>query len=433
MRDLFILLFLIPTFVFGQGWEKTYGNAMNSGYSVKQTTDGGYIVTGYTWANNNNNVYLIKTDSYGDTIWTRTYGGDGDDMGLCVQQTTDGGYIVTGKFRSFFNYSDVYLIKTDNNGDTLWTKTYVGNSNTMGYSVQQTSDNGFIIAGTYYQSYENNDIYLIKTDESGDTLWTKTYGGQYNDYGKSVKQTTDGGYIITGFTKSYGDGVFRAYLIKTNENGDSLWTKTYLRNLSTRGYSVQQTTDGGYVIAGFSHKFNPYTFYYGDDVYLVKTDSDGDTLWTKTYVGNSNTKSYSVQQTTDGGYIITGESLTPFGEIENLILIKADSNGDTLWTKSYGGNYGDVGYCVQQTTDGGYIITGKSDLDGSGYNTMVYLVKTDVNGSILSTTEIPIPKHNRKLIKIVDLSGREITNPQKNIPYIEVYDDGSAQKKMNIK
>ena len=205
--------------------------------------------------------------------------------------------------------------------------------------------------------------------------WEKIFGGTNDDDGLSVQQTTDGGYIITGGTKSFGNGSTDFYLIKTDGNGDSIWTKTFGGTSWDNGWSVQQTTDGGYIITGTTESFGNGL----SDVYLIKTDDNGDSLWTKTFGGTTNDYGKSVQQTTDGGYIITGGKDSPFGN---------------------GGND-------------------------------VYLIKTDGNGNVTSTFNIPTPSSNRKLEKVVDILGRE-TKPQTNTPFIEIYDDGSTEKKIII-
>jgi len=289
-----------------------------------------------------------------DTAWARTYGGSHPDEGWSVQQTSDEGYIVAGHTESYgAGEWDVYLIKTDSLGDTLWTRAYGGTDEDYGFAVQQTTDGGYIVAGrTYSYGAGGCDIYLIKTDFLGDTLWTKTYGGAGYDLGHSIQQTTDGGYIVAGRTSSYGAGDYDFYLIKTNAAGDTLWTKTYGGTGSDYGYSVQQTADGGYIVAG-------YTYGVGDEgVYLIKTDASGDTLWTRTYGGIYSDIGRSVQQTTDGGYIVAGWTGS-----QDVCLIKTNASGDTLWTKTCGGG---TGYSVQQTTDGGYIVAGYTESYGSG-------------------------------------------------------------------
>ncbi|MFH1319235.1 MAG: T9SS type A sorting domain-containing protein [Bacteroidota bacterium] len=364
-----------------QTFQKTFGGIDEDwGYSVQQTAEGGYIITGYTksFGAGLNDVYLVKTNSSGDTLWTKTYGGTNEDYGYSVQQTADGGYIITGSTQSFgAGWVDVYLVKTNNSGDTMWTRTYGGTGWEYGYSVRQTADWGYIITG-YTNSFGAglNDVYIVKTDSTGDTLWTKTYGGADNDIGYFVQQTTDGGYIITGYTYSFGAGWVDVYLVKTDSNGDTMWTKTYGGTNNDYSYSVRQTTDGGYIITG-----RTYSFGVGNsDVYLIKTGSTGGILWTKTFGGTSNNAGYSVQQTSDGGYIIAGFTSSFGAGLNDVYLVKTDSTGDTLWTKTFGGTSTDDGKSVQQISDGGYIITGYTKSFGAGLND-VYLIKIDSNGN----------------------------------------------------
>lgn len=436
MKKIVLLLIIIPTFLFSQGWEKTYGGVgYDVGRSLQQTTDGGYIITGNVYSGNSSqDVYLIKTNSNGDTLWTNCYGGDLGDYGYSVQQTSDGGYIITGLTWLINNVDcEVYLIKTDSNGDTLWTKTYGGEEYDQGRSVQQTIDGGYIITG-FTSSFGNglDDIYLLKTDVNGDILWTKTFGGDNDDWGNAVIQTTDGGYLVCGCTSSYGTNEKDVYLIKTDSNGNTLWTNSYGGVYEDIGWSVQQTTDDGYIIAGTTQLIEP-TIWTFEDVYLIKTDNNGDTLWTRTYGGDAVDKGYSVQQTNDGGFIISGESDSFTNSWDSdVYIIKTDIYGDTLWTKTYGGSGDDKGWSVQQPTDGGYIITGQT-LSYETNSCDIYIIKTDEGGNISSVIEIPIPNSNRKLVKTVDILGKEINNPGNGTPYIEIYDDGTTKKKMIIK
>jgi len=386
---------LVATSAAGPGdtlWTRTYGgSASDWGNSVQQTSDGGYIIAGFTGSFGAGafDVYLLKTDSSGDALWTRTYGGRSDDRGHSVQQTSDAGYIIAGFTGSFgAGYFDVYLVKTDSSGDTLWTRTYGGSEWDHGYCVQQTSDAGYIIAGfTGSFGAGGFDVYLLKTDSSGDTLWTRTYGGSDFDAGYSVQQTSDGGYIIAGYTESFGAGGYDVYLLKTDSSGDTLWTRTYGGSASDWGNSVQQTSDGGYIIAGYTDSFGAG----GYDVYLLKTDSSGDTLWTRIYGGIDDDHGRSVQQTSDGGYIIAGYTWSFGAGGYDVYLLKTDSSGDTLWTRTYGGSDQDVGYCVQQTSNGGYIIAGHTYSFGAGLAD-VYLLR--VTGEEVPAVSIElVPDH----------------------------------------
>jgi hypothetical protein len=315
-----------------------------------------------------------------DTLWTKTYGGTSSEVGYSVQQTADSGYVIAGRTSSFgAGGSDFYLVKTDANGDTLWTKTYGGTTGDYGYSVQQTADSGYVIAG-YTNSFGagDYDVYLVKTDANGNALWTKTYGGTARDQGYSVQQTADSGYVIAGYTKV---GLFNdVYLVKTDANGDTVWTKTYNNIYGDEAYSVQQTADGGYVIAGWSFVMANSS----NDVWLLKTDANGDTLWTKTYGGTGTDRGNSVQQTVDGGYIIAGYTDSFGAGNDDVYLVKTDANGNTLWTKTYGGTQDDVASWVQQTADSGYVIAGDTRSFGAGGRD-VWLLKTDANGDTLWT------------------------------------------------
>jgi len=203
--------------------------------------------------------------------WEKTFGGSGEEYGYSVRQTADGGYIIAGSTGSFGVGDDVYLIKTDPNGNSQWQKAFGGSNDDQGWSVQQTSDGGYIIAGMT-SSFDAgfHDVYLIKTDPNGNTQWEKTFGGSNYDFGFSVQKTSDGGYIIVGETSSFGAGSCDVYLIKTDPNGNLLWQKTFGGSDWDAGYSVQQTTDGGYIIAGTTESFGA-----GDlDVYLIKLSAE---------------------------------------------------------------------------------------------------------------------------------------------------------------
>ena len=361
-------------------FERTYGGFdSDQGNAVQQTQDGGYIIAGSTrsFGAGEYDVYLIKTDSLGDTLWTKTYGGSNWDKGQSVQQTQDGGYIIGGWTQSFGNgVSDIYLIKTNASGDTVWTKAHGGTSADDSYCVRQTSDDGYISVGrTNSYGAGDFDVYLVKTNALGDTMWTKTFGSTYIDWGACVQQTSDQGYVVVGMNGSLPGGDI--YLIKTDSLGDSLWTRTYGGGDSDRGYFVYETQDMGYIITGETSTYGAG----GSDVYLIKTDASGDTIWTHTYGGSDSEAGLSVQKIQDDGYIIVGRS-NSFGAGElDVYLIKTDSVGDTLWTRTYGGATYDWGYSVQQTQDGGFILAGHTQSFGAGSDD-VYLIKTDQNGMV---------------------------------------------------
>ena len=372
---------LLPSTLTAQiTFERTYGGADEDfGTSVQQTSDGGFIATGYTYSYGAGelDLWLIKTDANGDTMWTRTFGGDNDEFGHSVQLTRDGGYIVAGETRSF-GYSDFYLVKTDEDGDETWTRVISsGHGGDLGNSVQQAADGGYVIAGTADADDLGFGLVCIaRTDSCGETLWTRTFGTGM-DYGYSVQQTVDGGFIVAGGTRSFGAGSCDVWLLKVSSDGETLWTKTYGGAQYDCGFSVQITAESGFAIAGCLDPGNTG----GGDVYLVRTDERGDTLWTRTYGGSQYDIGYSVGQTADGGYIIAGSTNSLGAGRDDVYLIKTNAVGDTFWTRTFGGVDDDWASSVQQTADGGYIIAGVTESYGSG-NADFYLIKTDSMGNV---------------------------------------------------
>ena len=381
---------------------KTFGaNGSDKGYSVQQTTDGGYIITGKT----NYGALLIKTNSQGIEEWNNIVGEAVGGEGRWVQQTDDGGYVIIGTANmGFYSPMEIFLFKTDSDGDVEWQRNFGGidyglfDDDSEGRFVQQTDDGGFILTGyTYSTKNHTNDVWLIKTDANGNEEWNRTLGDsiyfQWNaggdeepmpyalyDYGYSVQQTSDGGYIIGGYSYSWCfDSDWRitcksnVLLIKTDSRGDREWLKSFGENKAWefhRGHSVRQTPDGGYIIAGERAIGNEES-----NFWLIKTDSNGNQIWDKTY-GNGGERGWSVQQTTDGGYIMTGQT---YSNLTDWWLLKTDSNGNEMWDKIFGGSGQDYGgYCVQQTTDGGYVIIGQT---GSYGGADVWLIKTDPEGN----------------------------------------------------
>jgi hypothetical protein len=336
-------------------WPRTYAESAYTaaGYSVVQASDGGYVVAGHI----DYDAYLIKTGPDGNVQWTKSYG-----QGACnaIRRTSEGGYIAA---------CGGSLLRTDETGSILWQQ-YNGSGTVR--DVQQTSDGGYVIvgeiptrpwsdmSGTIYLP----DIYLLKTDSGGYRVWSKTYLGEgfESNYGYSVQQTADGGYIIAGEKDSSSTATpTNAYLIKTDSSGNVLWEKTW----SGAGRSVHQTADGGYIITGERYS----------SACLIKTDSQGNSIWQELYGGND------VQLTPDGGYIVTGGVDNGSGTAD-IYVAKTDSNGAILWARTLGGIVNDYGRSIQLTSDGGYIITGDTQKDLRDYDSAVYLVKIDANGNV---------------------------------------------------
>ncbi len=343
-------------------WVKTYGGLLADycGYSVEQTGDGGYIFVGasespfyYMY-----DICLVKTDRDGEVDWSRTYVWDAADVGYSVHPTRDGGFIVTGCTTSFGTGShDIYLLKVDGSGGVLWTRVYGSPALDMAFSVRQTRpDGGYVAVGVTNRAPSHlNDILLLKTDENGDSVWLRTYGGEKDDVARSVEQTADGGFVIGGTTESFGAGGLDLYLMRTDEKGDTLWTRTFGGSGDELGTSVRQTTDGGFVVVGTTASFGAGC----DDVFMVRTDGDGNPLWTKTFGGPGYETGLSIVQTADSGFIITG-SLYPLPEGPNQVyIVRTDSDGSCLWTRTYAGSVVERGNAVTVTPEGAYVIAGR--------------------------------------------------------------------------
>lgn len=305
-------------------WSKTFGGSnLDWASSVEKTSDGGYVFAGGTesYGNGQKDIFFVKTDSVGNEIWAKTFGGINDDQCNCLKPTTDGGYILVGETKSFGSgENDVYLIKTDSDGNQVWSKTFGGISYDWGSLVQQTTDEGYIITGTTDSFGSGYQVLLIKTDSNGNEIWSKTFGNMYFDSGSSVQQTTDGGYIITGST-GLSETNDEVYLVKTDSNGNLAWSKKFGGNSFDYGNSVKQTVEGGYIISGIYGSVNKSPFY---DVYLIKTSSNGSVEWSKTFGGSGDEVCGSVEQTSGGGYIIAG---SVSATTDDLYLIKTDENG----------------------------------------------------------------------------------------------------------
>lgn len=368
-------------------WMKTFGGAKDDiGSAVQVSTDGGYVVTGHTssYGVGGMDIWLIKTDSSGEEIWSRAFGGGGDEFATSLQKTDDGGYVIAGITPSFGSGGkDLWLIKTDAQGKEEWDKTFGGSLDDGGFSVQQTADGGYIATGAT-GSMGPSTIWLVKTDGLGDKEWERTMdlnedvGGIST--GSSIQETGEGGYILAG-DSSKGS----ILLIKTDAQGGKLWEKTLGGSavdsaIFDANSRVLLTSDGGYLIEGSTSSEGAG----GMDLWLIKTDSAGDVIWSRTYGGQGDDYGTAVQPTADGGYIIAGHTSSSGEDGMDLWLFKTDAEGNEIWSRTFGGREGDFGTSVQQTADGGYIVTGRTASYGAG-GMDLWLIKTDGSGNVDGT------------------------------------------------
>jgi len=365
-----------------EAWNKTFGGAdLDWGWSVQETSDNGFIIGGETvsFGSGGYDAWLIKTDSNGNEIWNKTFGGSVKDGCRSTQQTSDNGYILGGYADSYgYPGHDVWLIKTDDEGNEEWDSIFGGFESDGAFSVLHTSDQGYIALG-YVDSYGagNHDVWLIKTDSSGNEEWNKTFGTFEWDLGYSVQQTDDDDFIIIGTTESYGSGGQDAWLIKTDTFGNEEWNKTFGGSNNDWGSSVVMTDDGGFLLTGDTRSYGPG----GYDIWLIKTDKYGNEQWRRIYGdSNSDDTGYSLKKTIDGGYIITGTKTSFDTELTDVWLIKTDINGYMQWNLTIDGGVDDWSYSVDETIDGGYIITGLTNSFGFGdYD--LWLIKVEIKNN----------------------------------------------------
>jgi len=355
-------------------WSVDYGGSYaEEGFSVAATADSGFVVLGstYSFGAGDHDLYVLRLDSTGDTLWSHTYGGSGTDYGYDIQVTSDGGFIVCGSTRSWgAGKADVYLLKLNFMGGQVWSRTFGGVESDLARSVRQTSDGGYVLGGStasFGAGYD--DLWIIRTNSSGDSLWSRTVGGAGGESAYAVRQTPDGGYIATGATGSFGEGYSSIYAVRLNGSGDTLWTRTYGGSRADMAYSVENTPDGGFVFVGATASFGAGEY----DVYLVKTDPNGEPEWDHYYGGSLTDRGYSVQPTIDGGYFIAGSTASYGTGGSDLLAIKTDPLGGQEWRRNYGGNKAD--YCQAAiSSNKSWVLVGYTFSYGAG-SSDVYLAR----------------------------------------------------------
>jgi hypothetical protein len=355
-------------------WKQVFGkDEYLTGFSVQQTNDGGFVIAGnsenfFPGTGDEFDVHLLKTDKEGKTVWSKSYGDLSDEIGRFVEQTIDGGYIVAGRRdadrkRSF----EALILKTNGNGDLLWDRTFGGHNNDEAYCVKQTADGGFIISGST-QTYGSgrNDVWLIKTDSKGNEEWNMTYGGEEHDYGYSVLQCTDGGFIVVGktesFTQRYDDEDL--YIIKTDDVGNVQWSRVYGETGTDEAAAVIQTLDGGFAVVGKTTITEPTTNAKFVDAWLIKLNGEGNEQWNVTYGGNSADSIVDIVEAHDGGYLMVGQT-NSFSKEDGsaLWIIKVDTFGKVQWSKTYSEDETEYAWDVEPTSDGGYVILAQTEDD----------------------------------------------------------------------
>jgi hypothetical protein len=367
------------------------GSSDDEAWSIIQSSDGGYVVAGRTrsFGAGYYDMYVVKLDSAGNVQWTKTIGGSSADYANSIIQSSDGGYVVAGWTSSFgAGGYDMYVVKLDSSGSVQWTKTIGGSSADYANSIIQSSDGGYVVAGgTESFGPGGPYFYVMKLDSSGNVQWNKTI-----DLGEasSIIQSSDGGYVVAGWTESFGAGDGDIFVVKLDSSGNVQWTKTMGGSSNDGAVSIIQSSDGGYVVAGYTYSFGAG----GWDIYVVKLDSGGNIVWTKTIGGSNLDVAYSIIQSSDGGYIVAGETWSFGAGGSDIYVVKLDSGGNVQWAKTIGGSnndgsvllsYGAVS--ITQSSDGSYVVAGSTQSFGAGYYD-IYVVKMDANGNVCFSQNI---------------------------------------------
>jgi gliding motility-associated-like protein len=380
-------------------WENNFGGSdQDWARDIRQTDDGGFIVVGYSRSTDidiNNNLgnwdfWVLKLNADGTVQWKKNYGGSNTDQATAVWATTDGGFVIVGSSESSDGDlsgnnggEDVWVIKINAAGVLQWQKNYGGSDSDRAESVEQTSDGGYIISG-YSESlngnvsgnYGNFDYWVLKLNAAGDLLWNKNYGGSGADYCYAVTQTTDGGYVLAGSSFSNNNdvtgnnGLYDYWIVRTDGAGNILWQKSYGGEGEERAWDIAPAEDGGFIIGG-------YTFSVGGDIsnnnggtdyWIIKVDANGEFEWGNTFGGNDTETAFGLQQAFDGGYILAGYATSNAnGDVSNNYgsedywLVKLNNSGNIEWEKSFGGTGRDRAYALRQSADGGYIMVGYSE------------------------------------------------------------------------
>jgi hypothetical protein len=389
-KILLILQFLVPLATNADlvTFNKTFGGPLNDyAHCIRQTADGGYIVSGQTdsygfGTNLRPDMWIVKLDKTGNKEWDKTFGGREQDIAYSVQQTKDMGYIVAGSTSSFGKgYPSIWIIKLDAKGDSIWSRIYEGSIVSVAFSVRQTADSGYIVAGL---GKEN----ILKLDKHGNKEW----GKHYSRVLYSVEPTADGGYIAAGdtiFKPQEWDYIPSLYVIKLDREGNREWSNPLGKNYLGSASSIQQTADGSYIFSGDSIGIKS-EFNHSHYSLAAKLDKNGKISWK--YYGSEYSANQSIRQTEDEGYIAAGNTMDNENGM-NFSIVLLDKYGNKKWEKSYG-NMAQWEYAssIQQISGGGYIVAGQTESYGAGRYDM-WIIKLDENGN-LETTGIFDPGSN---------------------------------------
>lgn len=356
----------VSTQTVGPGFVQVFGGAgIDRGIYVSPTSDGGYVAIGLStsFGDGNENIYLVRTDAAGNELWSKTYGGAGTDNGWSVHESGDG-LILAGFTDSIGAGSfDCYLARADAEGVTQWSTTFGGPGSDRCWGVLPLGADGFALVGETAEPNGAEDCYLIRTDASGNELWSQTFGGDQSDRCFAITASDDG-FVLAGQTYSEGAGDRDAWVIGTDASGNELWAHTFGGPESDVAHGVAPTGDGGFVVTGYTTSLAQEA----DDPYLIKLDAEGNVQWTRVIAMPGIAHTITGEQTTDGGFILGGFTVLPESGLRSALLIKTEGTGRLVWSRDIlptteGESFG---YTVRATSDGGAVLTGHTTVGSAG-------------------------------------------------------------------
>jgi Tol biopolymer transport system component len=369
-------------------WIRAYeGDPRSVAFDAVPAGDGGYLLVGSTNHTHrdaaNEDVHLMKIDVAGQILWQKTYGGDRFDRGKAILPSAGRGFIILAETESSgAGDRDIYLLQVDQDGNELWSHTFGGPGRERANAILQTAEGGYLLAGqTASFGAGGRDLYLVKTDDQGGEVWSRTYGGEDDEEGYDVQQTPDGGFLVLGQV-TQGEAVYvdqkpDLLLLKTDSSGEELWSQVWVTEDVDGGHVLLPTSDSTYLIAGITAPAGDQSQI---DLLLIKVNAEGNQLWNKP-LGDPTAVDYAADaiELPGGNYLLTG--LFNQGGRGAIPLVRTGADGELVWTRTLVEGRGNkVGMKLLPTPDGGYLIVGTTDEFGRGFETL--LIKTDSEGKV---------------------------------------------------
>ncbi len=406
-----LLTATIQSYQAQRSFSRTFGGERDEkAMTAMETRAGAYVVAGLTFSygKGKSDIWVLKLDPEGQEIWRKYLGSDDFDWANDIIETRKGNYVIAGYSQDpETGYNNAWVIELDRNGRVIWSNTYGGTRGDEAKSIIQTRDGGFAIAGlSHSYSRGKSDMWLLRLDQEGNELWQKTYGGNEADRAHDILETRDGGFLLGGYSKSMGAGKADVILVKVDQDGNGIWNKNYGGEENENIESMAVARDGGIVLAGWSMSGSSGTL----DAFVMKVDESGKRLWSKTLGSEGKDVYYDVDVAPEGDIILAGATTSNPESRAKVWLTRMDQNGKVIWHKFSNGSKSDFGYAVNITRDGGFFIAGSTDSYAIGGNDM-WVVKTDASGTIKAPKTEQDWVYTGKQLNVEDIEGNDNFKP----------------------